>query len=66
MAKNRIIVEYDTKTESIMSSVASSTLETKSRTTVILKNGKLYVKSNSFTEIIPIFIVFKAMGIECE
>lgn len=66
MSKNRIIIEYDAKLDSMVANVASSTHETKSRASVITKNGKLYVKTNSFVELIPIFIVFKAMGIESE
>lgn len=31
-----------------------------------MKNGKIYMKLNSFSENIPIFIVFKALGIESE
>eukprot|EP01016_Furgasonia_blochmanni_P017741 TRINITY_DN20422_c0_g1_i1.p1 TRINITY_DN20422_c0_g1~~TRINITY_DN20422_c0_g1_i1.p1 ORF type:complete len:151 (+),score=13.82 TRINITY_DN20422_c0_g1_i1:319-771(+) len=66
MSKNRIIVEYDSKTDSVVANVASSTHETKSRTSVIMKGGKIYMKTNSFTEPIPIFVVFKAMNIESE
>ena len=29
-----------------------------------MKNGKLYVKSNSFTELMPVVVLFKAMGCE--
>lgn len=43
--------------------VASSTHEKKSRTTVIVKHGKYYLKHNSMTEEIPIVIIFKAMGL---
>ena len=31
-----------------------------------MKDGKLYLKANSFTEPIPIFIMLKALGIESE
>ncbi len=45
VAKNRIIVEYDNKLESYVATVASSTLETKSRTQimVIYKKIILYI-----------------------
>lgn len=62
MSRNRILVEKDTKLDSIVANCASVTLETKSRITVLLKNGKVYVKSNSFTELMPVVILFKAMG----
>lgn len=62
MSRNRILIEKDTKLASIVANCASVTLETKSRITVLLKNGKIYVKSNSFTEIIPVVVIFKAMG----
>jgi DNA-directed RNA polymerase III subunit RPC2 len=66
MAKNRIFVEFDSKTKSYFASVQSKNFETISKTKIIIKDGKLYVKANSFTEPIPIFILFKAMKIESE
>lgn len=39
---------------------------TKSRTTIVHKNDKFYLKHNTFQDDIPIVIVFKAMGIECD
>lgn len=63
LSKNRVLVEFDKNTNQIYSSVASSTHERKTKTTVILKRGRLYVQHNSFTEIIPVCIIFKAMGI---
>ena len=42
--------------------VTSSTHEKKSRTIVLSKHGKYYLKHNSMTEEIPIVIIFKAMG----
>ena len=66
MAKNRIFVEFDSKTKSLFSSVQSKNFETISKTKIITKDGKLYVKANSFTEPIPIFIMFKAMKLESD
>lgn len=43
--------------------VTSSTHEKKSRTNIITKHGKYYLKHNSMTEEIPIVIIFKAMNI---
>jgi DNA-directed RNA polymerase III subunit RPC2 len=62
MSRNRIIVEKDSKSDGMVANCASNTLETKSRITLLIKGSKIYVKSNSFTEIIPVIIVFKAMG----
>jgi DNA-directed RNA polymerase III subunit RPC2 len=64
MAKNRIFVEFDGKTKSFFASVQSKNFETISKTKIIIKDGKLYVKSNSFTEPIPVFILFKAMNMQ--
>ena len=66
MAKNRMIIEKDSKTKQILASVACDTLDTKSRLEVRVKAGKVYCKSNSFTELIPVFVMFKAMGVESE
>lgn len=49
-----------------MSSCASSTLETKSKINIFLKNNVIYLKSSSFKELIPLFLIFKAMGIESD
>lgn len=47
----------------IQCQVASSTHEKKSRTNVISKHQKYYLKHNSMTEEIPIAVIFKAMGV---
>lgn len=47
----------------IQCQVTSSTHEKKSRTNLIVKHGKYYLKHNSMTEDIPVVIIFKAMGI---
>ena len=62
MSKNRILVEKDNKSDNLVANCASNTLETKSRITLLVKGGKVLLKSNSFTETIPIIIVFKALG----
>ncbi|KAH8320546.1 hypothetical protein KR067_005238 [Drosophila pandora] len=43
--------------------VTSSTHEKKSRTLVISKHGKYYLKHNSMTDDIPIVVIFKALGV---
>lgn len=59
-------MEVDNKTGFLMASCASSTLETKSKINIFLKNNVLVLKSSSFKELIPLFMVFKAMGIESD
>ncbi|CAI5755801.1 unnamed protein product [Candida verbasci] len=63
LSKNRIIVEADEKKNVVQASVTSSTHERKSKTYVVTKNGKIYLKHNSISEDIPIVIVLKAAGI---
>jgi DNA-directed RNA polymerase III subunit RPC2 len=63
LSKNRIIIDLD-KTGNVQSSVTSSTHERKSKTNIIAKNGKIFLKHNSFSEPIPIMIVMKALGCE--
>ncbi|KAI8058065.1 DNA-directed RNA polymerase III subunit RPC2 [Syncephalis plumigaleata] len=62
LSKNRIIVEKDSK-GIIQASVTSSTHERKSKTNVLVKNDRIYLRHNSVTEDIPIVVIFKAMGI---
>ncbi|XP_045196931.1 DNA-directed RNA polymerase III subunit RPC2-like isoform X2 [Mercenaria mercenaria] len=67
LSKNRMIVDTDVgRKGSVICSVTSSTHERKSKTDVLVKKEKYYLKHNSFSEDIPIAIVFKAMGFECE
>lgn len=65
LSKNRMIVEEDRK-GGITCQVTSSTHERKSRTNITVKKGNYYLKHNSFSDDIPIAIVFKAMGIESD
>lgn len=62
LSKNRIIVDLDRKGLPV-ASVTSSTHERKSKTYVIVKNGRMHLRHNSLNEDIPIFIAIKAMGI---
>lgn len=62
LSKNRMIVDVDRK-GSVECSVTSSTHERKSRTNLIVKAGKYYLKHNSFTDDIPVVTVFKGMGV---
>ncbi|KAG7848739.1 hypothetical protein KL941_001557 [Ogataea angusta] len=63
LSKNRIIVEADEKKNIVQASVTSSTHERKSKTYVVTKNDKIYLKHNSISEEIPIVIVLKAAGL---
>ncbi|SYW75290.1 probable DNA-directed RNA polymerase III, 130 KD subunit [Ustilago bromivora] len=66
LSKNRIIVEADTKKGSVSASVTSSTHERKSKSYVLTKHGKIFLKHNSLHEDIPIAVAFKAMGIQAD
>lgn len=63
LSKNRIIVEADEKKAIVQASVTSSTHERKSKTYVVTKNDKIYLKHNSIAEEVPIVVVLKACGI---
>lgn len=63
LSKNRIIVEADEKKGIVQASVTSSTHERKSKTYVITKHDKIYLKHNSISEDVPIVIILKAAGI---
>jgi DNA-directed RNA polymerase III subunit RPC2 len=62
LSKNRIIVEID-KTGNVTCQVTSSTHGVKTRTNVIVKHGRFYLKHNTMEKNIPIAIVFKAIGV---
>ncbi len=65
LSKNRMIVERD-RTGQLACQVTSSTHDTKSRTNVIVKGGRFYLKHNSLEKDVPIAVVFKGMGICCD
>jgi DNA-directed RNA polymerase III subunit RPC2 len=62
LSKNRMIVDVDRK-GAIGCSVTSSTEGWKTRTALISKKDKYYLKHTSFSDNIPIVVVFKAMGL---
>ena len=66
LSKNRVIVEADSRKEIISASVTSSTHERKSKSYVVLKKDKLYIKHNILSEDIPICILLKAMGVNSD
>lgn len=63
-SKNRVIVEIEKG--NVTAQVTSSTHEKKSRTVVTAKHGKIYMKHNTFTEDLPIAVIFKALGVNAE
>ncbi|KAL8712833.1 MAG: hypothetical protein Q9220_003041 [cf. Caloplaca sp. 1 TL-2023] len=65
MSKNRVIVETE-KNNVVQASVTSFTHERKSKSYVISKNDRIYLKHNVLTEEIPICLVFKALGIQAD
>nr|VZI45905.1 unnamed protein product [Spirometra erinaceieuropaei] len=65
MSKNRILVEGDTS-KGMVCSVTSSSAQTKSKTNILLKDGRFFLQHNSFTVDVPIVILFKAMGITAD
>ena len=65
LSKNRIIIDVDNKGE-VGASVTSSTHERKSKTSIAVKHGKLYLRHNTFADEIPVLVVLKAMGLESD
>ncbi|KAL8898451.1 MAG: hypothetical protein Q9207_006692 [Kuettlingeria erythrocarpa] len=66
MSKNRVIVEMEEKKGIVQASVTSFTHERKSKSYVIFKNDRIYLRHNVLTEEIPICLVFKALGIHAD
>lgn len=62
MVRNRIILEEDSR-DCIVASCNSFTHEKKTKTNVVGKAGRYYIRHNMFQDDIPITIIFKAMGI---
>jgi DNA-directed RNA polymerase III subunit RPC2 len=64
LSKNRVILEMD-KT-GIAASIQSSTEERKTKATIFIKHGRVYLKANSLGDDVPVFICLKAMGVESD
>ncbi|PIA61730.1 hypothetical protein AQUCO_00200015v1 [Aquilegia coerulea] len=62
---NRIIIETDKK-KRLTAKVTSSSLLTRSMTKLVLDKEKIYVELSSFTKMVPIMVVMKAMGMESD
>jgi len=65
LSKNRIIIDTDSHND-IVASVTSSTHERKSKTTIVMSKGKLYLKHNAFQDDVNMVAVLKAMGAEAD
>lgn len=65
LSKNRIIIDSDNN-GCIAASVTSSTHERKSKTNFLVKHERIFVRLNTFTDDVPIMVVFKAMGMESD
>ncbi|ELA40928.1 uncharacterized protein VICG_02017 [Vittaforma corneae ATCC 50505] len=61
LSKNRIMLEEGTK--GVYASVTSSSIEHKSKTSLIVKDDCFYIQSTSFNEDVPAVILIKALGI---
>ncbi|KAK6640736.1 DNA-directed RNA polymerase III subunit RPC2 [Polyplax serrata] len=65
LLKNSLVVEKDSK-GSLCAHVMSSTHEKKSKTNVIVKKDKFYLRHNAFSDDIPLAVVYKGLGVECD
>lgn len=65
LSKNRIICDIDSKSN-VYAYVVSSTETRKTRTSIIQEDGRLFVKANSLNKLMPIIVLFKAMGLTSE
>lgn len=48
MIENRILVEKNIKEDTVVAGVTSYTIDTKTMCSLLMKNGKMYVRSGSF------------------
>eukprot|EP00917_Polyrhabdina_sp_WS-2016_P007527 GHVP01016885.1.p1 GENE.GHVP01016885.1~~GHVP01016885.1.p1 ORF type:complete len:1169 (+),score=208.31 GHVP01016885.1:1983-5489(+) len=65
LSKNRIIVEEDFK-KMTCAVVTSASAESKTRTLVVVKQSKLYLRHNTFGDDVPLVVALKAMGMETD
>ncbi|KAF0991447.1 hypothetical protein HZS_6138, partial [Henneguya salminicola] len=65
MMNNRIFLDQESD-GSFRSYVVSSTYYIKSRTVVYMKGDKFVMKHSSFSEDIPVMVIFKAMGLQTD
>lgn len=65
LSKNRIIVDTDSHGQ-VVASVTSSTHERKSKTNIVMKQGKMHLRHNAFSEDVNVVIVMRAMGVQSD
>jgi DNA-directed RNA polymerase III subunit RPC2 len=65
LQQNRAIIELDNK-GNVVANINSSTHDRKSRCSLFFKANKVYLKSSTLGDNIPVVIVLKAMGLECD
>lgn len=65
MIRNRILLEEDNKGNTV-AYCNSSTHERKTKTSIVGKSGRYYMKHNIFQDDILVTIIFKAMGIQSD
>jgi DNA-directed RNA polymerase III subunit RPC2 len=65
LSKNRIIVDLDSHGQ-VHASVTSSTHERKSKTNVVVKQGKLMLRHNAFQEDVNVVTAMRAMGVQSD
>lgn len=65
LLKNTLVIEKDSRGNTA-AHVMSSTHEKKSKTNVIMKKDKFYLKHNAFSDDIPLAVAYKALGVECD
>lgn len=63
-SKNRIIVEESHSKDEVLASITSYSLERKTKTTIVYKNYRMFLRNNSFIKDIPLGIIIKALGIK--
>ncbi|GIQ83201.1 DNA-directed RNA polymerase, subunit 2 [Kipferlia bialata] len=63
MSMNRIIVDKDQKGCHMATVVSSTDERMSSRSSLVLRDNKFYLRHNTFIEDIPLFVVLKGMGI---
>jgi DNA-directed RNA polymerase III subunit RPC2 len=65
LSKNRAIIELDAN-NNVAATITSSTHDRKSRCSIFFKNDRIYLKSSSLGDDVPIVIILKAMGLESD
>ena len=65
LSRNRVIIELDSK-GCVSASITSATHDRKSRCSIFFRGNKVFMKHSSLGEEVPIVILLKAMGLECD